>query len=80
LSGFIRPQRAYCAAGLSDCVVDAAKNDIDFALLSKLNDVDLKELGVTSVTESGFWRRFANPDEGVEGRPPPPNPVFHSNT
>jgi hypothetical protein len=35
--------------GLGQYAQRFAENDIDFALLTKLNDTDLKELGVTSL-------------------------------
>jgi hypothetical protein len=32
-----------------------SENDIDFALLTKPNDADLKELGVTSLGQGPVW-------------------------
>ena len=42
--------------GLGQYAQRFAENDIDFALITKLTDADLKELG-GSATESGSWKR-----------------------
>jgi class 3 adenylate cyclase len=55
--------------GLGQYAQRFAENDIDFAVLAKLNDADLKELGVTSL---GHRKRLS---EAIAERAAGPSPM-----
>jgi hypothetical protein len=56
--------------GLAQYAAAFVENDIDFTLLGKLTDADLKDLGITSF---GHRKRFAgrNCGAGCDGRAEP---------
>src|SRR4026209_953427 len=58
--------------GLGQYAERFAENDIDFAVLAKLNDADLKELGVTSL---GHRKRLSEAIAERAAAAPPPTPV-----
>ena len=58
--------------GLGQYAQRFAENDIDFVVLAKLNDADLKELGVTSL---GHRKRLLEAIAERAAEAPPPRPV-----
>ena len=58
--------------GLGQYAQRFAENDIEFAILAKLNDADLKELGVTSL---GHRKRLLDAIAEGAAAAPPPTPV-----
>ena len=63
--------------GLAQYAAAFAENDIDFAILDKLTDADLKELGISSL---GHRKRLlaAIAERGVTDAPSPRQPVSHA--